>query len=43
MARAAEAGEWTVVAELARQLDERRKARVGVLDLHAERAKRGRS
>jgi hypothetical protein len=41
MARASEAGEWAVVSELARQLDERRKVRGGVVSLDAERAKRG--
>ncbi len=41
MGRASEAGEWAVVAELARQLDERRKSRMGVVDLDVARAKKG--
>jgi integrase len=40
MGRASAAGEWAVVAELARQLDERRRSRAGVADLDAARFKR---
>jgi hypothetical protein len=35
------AGQWTVVAQLARELEARREARAGVVQLHAERARRG--
>jgi hypothetical protein len=34
------AGEWSTVAQLARELEERRKARAGVVDLTTERMKR---
>jgi hypothetical protein len=37
------AGQWTVVAQLARELEARREARAGVVALDAERAKRGRT
>jgi len=42
--RASEAGEWTVVTELGRELGERRRARTapGVPSLEAERARRRR-
>jgi hypothetical protein len=43
MSRAADAGEWDVVRELAAQLEARRKARTGVVDLGAERSRRGKS
>jgi len=35
------AGEWTTVAQLARELEARRTARVGVVSLEAERKRRG--
>jgi hypothetical protein len=37
------AGQWTVVAQLARELEARREARAGVVALDAERAKRERT
>ena len=43
MSRAADAREWDVVRELAAQLEARRKARAGIVDLGAERSRRGRS
>jgi len=36
------AGQWEVVARLAGELEARRKARSGTVDLASERAKRGR-
>ena len=39
--RAAEAGQWDVVATLARELQARREARAGVVDLEAARKRRG--
>ena len=41
LTRASAAGQWGVVSELAKQLDARRLARAGAVDLRAERAKRG--
>lgn len=38
---AAAAGEWEVVGQLSRELEARRKARSSVVDLSAERTKRG--
>lgn len=38
---ASAAGEWTAVAQLARELEARRQARANVVDLDAERNKRG--
>jgi integrase len=38
---ATEAGEWSVVAQLARELEARRQARAGVVDLEHARARRG--
>jgi hypothetical protein len=35
------AGQWSVVAQLARELEARREARAGVVRLDAERARRG--
>jgi hypothetical protein len=43
MNRAADAGEWDVVRELAAQLEARRKARTGIVDLGRERSRRGKS
>jgi hypothetical protein len=43
MNRAADAGEWDVVREFAGQLEARRKARIGTVDLGAERSRRGKS
>lgn len=40
---ASAASQWETVAQLARELEARRKARLEVVDLGAERAKRGRS
>lgn len=42
LARAADAGQWEIVGQLARELETRRKARQApdVVDLEAERAKR---
>jgi hypothetical protein len=47
LARASAAGEWSVVTTLARELEARRMARsgaaaAGVVDLDAERVRRGR-
>jgi hypothetical protein len=42
LTKATEAGEWSVVAQLARELEARRNARAEVLDLTTERSKRGR-
>jgi hypothetical protein len=42
LTRASAAGQWTTVELLARELEARRKARGAVVDLEAERAKRGR-
>ena len=39
--RASEAGQWDVVATLARELQARREARAGVVDLEAARKRRG--
>lgn len=38
---ASAAGQWETVTQLARELEARRRARVDVVDLSAERAKRG--
>jgi hypothetical protein len=43
MNRAADAGEWDLVRELAAQLEARRKAPTGIVDLGAERSRRGKS
>jgi hypothetical protein len=43
MQRAADVGQWDVVRELAAQLEARRKARTGVVDLVAERSRRTKS
>jgi len=43
LTKAATAGRWDVVARLAAELETRRKARLEVVDLGAERAKRGRT
>ena len=43
MSRAADAGQWDVVREFAAQLETRRKARTGIVDLGAERSRRGKS
>jgi hypothetical protein len=40
LAHAAEAGRWDVVAQLARELEARRLAAVGIANLGDERAKR---
>ena len=40
--RASAAGQWTAVEVLARELEARRKARAGVVELDAERRKRER-
>jgi hypothetical protein len=37
------AGQWETVAALARELQARREARAGTVDLNAERTRRGRS
>jgi hypothetical protein len=42
LTKAAAAGAWEVVGQLARELEARRKARSGVVELATERAKRGR-
>jgi len=39
--RASEAGQWEVVAALARELQARREARAGVVDLETARKRRG--
>jgi hypothetical protein len=39
---ATRAGEWATVAQLARELEARRKAKERVVDLTSERARRGR-
>jgi hypothetical protein len=39
--RASEAGQWDVVATLARELQARREARVGIVDLEMARKRRG--
>jgi hypothetical protein len=41
LARASEAGRWDVVAQLARELEARRLAAMGAVDLAGERARRG--
>lgn len=41
LARASAAGQWSIVGELARALESRRRERLGVTDLSVERAKRG--
>lgn len=41
--RASEAGAWEAVAQLARELEARRKARSGVVELDLERARRGKA
>jgi hypothetical protein len=41
LSKAAAAGAWEVVGQLARELEARRKARGAVVDLEAERARRG--
>ena len=38
--KATDAGEWSLVAQLAAQVAARRQERLGVIDLAAERAKR---
>jgi hypothetical protein len=40
--RASAAGQWTVAEVLARELEARRKARAGVVELNAERRRRDR-
>jgi hypothetical protein len=42
IAKAVVAGQWGVVGQLGRELEARRGARSGVVDLKAERARRGR-
>jgi hypothetical protein len=42
LTKASAAGQWTVVATLAAELEARRKARAGVVELDAERRKRER-
>lgn len=42
LAKATAAGEWTIVAQLARELEARRSARANVVDLRAARARRTR-
>ena len=42
LTKASAAGQWTVVAALAGELEARRKARAGVVELDAERRKRER-
>jgi hypothetical protein len=41
LTRASEAGQWEVVATLARELQARREARAGVVDLEMARKRRG--
>ena len=43
LARAAAAGQWEAVGALTRELEARRRARIGVVDLDAARAKGGRN
>jgi 16S rRNA C1402 (ribose-2'-O) methylase RsmI len=40
LTKAANAGQWETVSQLARELEARRRAREAVVDLDAERAKR---
>jgi hypothetical protein len=43
IAKATDAGQWGTVAQLARELEARRTARVGAIDLGTERKRRGQS